>query len=277
MGLMDETFPIREALLFPQTYLRKEVAQAALSVLERILLLRPAEYPPPGIARKLASEGRVSFVYLPKLGERLKAFLDLVKGCEEWGEMMRSPENVSLFRGLPQFLEESVSDIKRALLGNSGNAVREEEDLRARLVLSLAERLDHKMEVLDEELRGLEEKSRFLSRMILGDTEGVRFPKWVAEPKEPHWRLYGIPERLSAWRSLADRVEGLPKALLVDQPEVLDEWTDFPKKTLIEREVSSSFLAVLFKFEVGIKGLLKGREEEGEAFVVYLKRDLSSE
>ncbi len=219
-----------EALLYPQTHLRRDLAEAALKVVDRLVLLRPAEYPPEGVAQALSEEGRVRFLYPPPLGDKLQAFLDLVSGYEEWGRMMRSPENVALFKGAPEPLEESVSDIKRALLGRPDKG--EDPVLSARVRLALAERLDARLEALDEELKSLEEKSRFLSRLIVGDTIEVRFPRWVVEPREPTWELPALKKRMAAWKALLPVLPELPETLFVDQPGVLEEWRDLAPETL---------------------------------------------
>ena len=236
---------LSEALLYPATYLREDLAELALRLVEQLVLLRPAEYPPEGVAKKLSEEGRVRFLYPPALGEKLKAFLDLVAGHEEWGLMMRTPENVALFKGFPQALEESVSDIKRALLGEEK---REDPLLSARIILALAERLDRKLESLDRELKNLEEKSRFLSRMILGEEpNGVRFARWVVEPKEPTRRLQALRERLIAWAKLSPRLSEVPEVLLVDQPDVVEEWKDFGPREFESFELEGSSARVLLQ------------------------------
>lgn len=226
------------ALLYPQTHLREDLAEVLLRVVEVPILLRPAEYPPRGVARKLAGEGRVHFLYPPPLGEKLSVFLDLVSGYEEWGRLMRSPENVALFKAAPETLEESVSDIKRALLGDSSR--REDPVLAARVRLALAERLDHYLEELDKELHELEEKSRFLSRMIVGDTTGVRFPEWVTEIREPGWELPALRERLAAWKTLLPLLPELPDTLVVDQPLLLEEWRDLSPEEVTVRPLGKN-------------------------------------
>jgi len=216
---------VMEALLYPQTYLRENLAERAFRALERLVLLRPAEYLPEGVARRLAQENRVRFLYPPPLGEKLETFLDLVAGYEEWGLMMRTPENVALFKAFPEPLEESVSDIKKALLGEKN---REDPLLSARILLALAERLDQKLESLDQELKGLEEKSQFLSRMIVGEELAeMRFPSWVIEIREPFWKLQALPQRMVAWARLVSVLPEIPEVFLVNQSEILEEWQDF--------------------------------------------------
>ncbi|RUM89162.1 MAG: hypothetical protein DSZ24_01860 [Thermodesulfatator sp.] len=226
-----------EALLYPQTYLRRDLAEQVFKVVDRLVLLRPAEYPPEGVARELLREGRVRLLYPPPLGERLQAFLDLVSGYEEWGQWMRDPENLALFKGLPEFAEESVSEIKRALVGDQSLG---EEDpvLRARVLLALAERLDARLEALDEELARLETRSRDLSRYILGDTIGVRFPRWVTEIQEPPLDLPALEVRLLAWARLVPLLPEIPETLFTDQVSLEEEWKEVSAKCLSEKTLT---------------------------------------
>ncbi len=261
-----------EALLYPQTYLREDLAQMALQVVSRLVLLRPAEYPPEGVASKLARESKVRYLYLPPLGEKLSVFLDLVQGYEEWGYMLRTPENVALFKGFPEPLEESVSDIKKALLGK--DEPQEDPLLTARILLALAERLDARLENLDRELQNLEEKTRFLSRMILGeDPSPSRFPRWVVEPREPHWKLPALAERMQAWRRLATLLTDFPSTLLLDQPEIIEEWADYPLQKISE-ESFEGFRLHTFRVSLSLPDLLRDGEKSssGETHLLFLER-----
>ena len=264
-----------EALLYPQTYLRRDLAEAALQTVEQLVLLRPAEYPPEGLARELNREGRVRFLTPPPLGERLKTFLDLIRGYEEWGLLMRYPENVALFKGSPGPLEESVSEIKRALRGED----QREDDpvLSARIILALAERLDHKLESLDEELKRLEEKSRFLSRMIVGDTIEVRFPRWVTEVREPHWELPALTERLRAWKKLLPVLPELPETLIVDQPALLEEWADLAPQKMGSRSLGPGLEVTEWLYPLSTRELLElppslPQNPSGKTRVYFLHR-----
>ena len=265
-----------EAILYPETYLREDLAELAFRIFERLVLLRPAEYPPEGVARKLSEEDRVRFLYPPPLGEKLKTFLDLVLGYEEWGLMMRTPENVALFKGFPEPLEESVSDIKRALLGEEK---KEDPMLSARIVLALAERLDQKLETLDRELKNLEEKSRFLSRMIIGeDLTQTRFTRWVVETREPSWKLHALPERMLAWARLVPALSEIPEVLLVDQTEILEEWGDFsPQEVEIFELEGCSARVRHLEYPVAPQALLAYPEvgltqSPGKTQVLFLER-----
>ncbi|QJA06586.1 hypothetical protein FVE67_07160 [Thermosulfurimonas marina] len=263
-----------EALLYPQTYLRRDLAERALQVVERLVLLRPAEYPPEGIAADLSREGRVRFLYPPPLGERLQAFVDLVSGYEEWGQWMRDPENLSLLKGLPEFAEESVLEIKRALVGEEGGR-QEDPVLKARVLLALAERLDARLEALDEESSRLEARSRELSFHILGDAIGVRFPRWVAEIREVSPELPGLKVRLLAWARLAPLLSEIPEIFLTDQAPLFEEWRDVPSEELSERSFSG-FRVQEVLYRTGPRSLLSLGEDPrapllpGSTRVVFL-------
>ena len=215
-----------EALLVPHTHLRFDLARLLLSVFDRVFLLQPTEAPPRGAFRELVEKGHVFLLTPPPLGEKLLWFERLIASYEEWGQMMRWPENVALFRSRPEVLEDTVAEIKAAILGKS--PPKEDPVLSARIILQLAQNLDQRLEELDFEYEDLKGYARRLSEFILGQDPTVRrFENWVVEEKEPSWELVKLEERLLAFSRLITLIEQLPTSSLVtDQWEVVENFID---------------------------------------------------
>ena len=211
-----------EALLIPHTHLRLDLAALLLAAFERLYLLQPTEAPPKGAFKELVAQGQVALLSPPPLGDKLPWFERLIASYEEWGNMMRWPENVSLFRARPEVLEESVSEIKAAILGKPER--REDPLLKARVILQLAQNLDQRLEELDFEYNFLKEQAGKLSSFILGNDPTVkRFESWMTNLVEPSWELSNLRERLLAWARLFLEIESHPNILVSDQIEVLEE------------------------------------------------------
>ncbi len=215
-----------EALLVPHTYLRLDLARLLLSLFDKIFLLQPTEAEPQTAFKELVTRGHVALLTPPPLGEKLVWFERLIRSYEEWGQMMRWPENVALFRARPEVLEETVSEIKAAITGNS--PPKEDPDFTARVVLQLAQNLDQRLEELDFEYEDLKQHARRLSDFILGQDPTVRrFENWVTEGQEPQWELVNLEERFLAFARLVRLLKTLPTSNLVtDQWKVLETLVD---------------------------------------------------
>ncbi len=215
-----------KALLIPHTHLRLDLAELLLAAFDQIILLQPTEAPPKGAFAELLEKNLVTTINPPPLGEKLVWFERLIASYEEWGQMMRWPENVAMFRSRPEVLEETVSEIKAAILGTPQK--QEDPDLKARIILQLAQNLDRRLEELDFEYEDLKNHARRLSDFILGQDPTVRrFEKWVVEEKEPSWQLTNLQERLLAFaRLLKLRGEIPTENLVTDQWEVVETFLD---------------------------------------------------
>ncbi len=218
-----------EALLMPHTHLRLDLAALLLTAFERLYLLQPTEALPKGAFKELVAQGQVRLLTPPPLGDKLLWFERLIASYEEWGNMMRWPENVSLFRARPEVLEESVSEIKAAILGRPEK--REDPLLKARVILQLAQNLDQRLEELDFEYDFLKEQAGKLSSFILGNDPTVkRFESWMTNLVEPSWELPNLRERLLAWARLFLEIDSTPKIFVSDQIEVLEELLELTPK-----------------------------------------------
>ncbi len=214
-----------KALLVPHTYIRMDLATLALAFFDRLVLLQPSEKKPEAPFAKLIETGLIQIITPPPFGERLVWFERLVKSYEEWGLMMRWPENVSMFKAWPEAVEESVSEIKAELQGRK----RTEDDptLRARVILQLAFDLDKRLEELDQEYEHLQAKAMRLTDFVLGsDPVKPHFPRWVVEGREPNLELPGLAERLKAYAVLTPLLSDLPPMITTDQVEVVEDLLD---------------------------------------------------
>jgi len=218
------------ALLIPHTHLRLDLAELLLAAFDQIILLQPTEAKPKGAFQELVERKLVDISTPPPLGEKLVWFERLISSYEEWGQMMRWPENVAMFRSRPEVLEETVSDIKAAILG--GPQKREDPDLKARIILQLAQNLDQRLEELDSEYEDLKRHARRLSDFILGQDPTIRrFEKWVIEGQEPPWQLTNLEERLLAFARLLKLIGKVPtENLVTDQWDVVETFLDLAPK-----------------------------------------------
>lgn len=221
----------RVALLYPHTYLRQDLAGLAFCFFDQLILLQPSEKRPVHLSTFL-EDGLLQLVTPPPFGEKLDWFERLVKSYEEWGQMMRWPENLSMFKAWPEAVEESVSEIKALLLGKEPGA-KEDPVLKARVILQLAHDLDKRLEELDQEYESLRKRASKLAEFVLGIDPGPKsFPKWVTEGQEPHWELMALKERLRAWSVLVPLLPSLPSWVLTDQWPVVEEILDLVGKDL---------------------------------------------
>jgi len=220
---------LRKALIYPHTHLRLDLASLLLAVFEKVVILQPSEALPQAAFASLVSKGWVEIITPPPFGEKLPWFERLVASYEEWGQMMRWPENVSLFKAWPEAVEESVAEIKQALTGRTDQ--QDDPILRARVVLQLAQNLDQKLEELDFEFERLKEQASRLSDFVVGyDPTLQRFPHWITEGREPNWELQGLPERMRAFARLLPLVGEIPSILATDQVEVRDTLLDLAQE-----------------------------------------------
>ncbi len=216
----------RIALLYPHTYLRQDLACLALALFDRLVMLQPSEKEPQAWWSRLIKLGRLKIITPPPFGEKLPWFERLVSSYEEWGQMMRWPENVSMFKAWPEAVEESVADIKAALLGRD-SAQKEDPVLKARVILQLAHDLDQRLEELDQEYESLRQRASKLAEFVLGkDPTERHFPRWIVEGQEPHWDMLGLLERLRAWAVLVLLLPDLPNWVTTDQWAVVEELLD---------------------------------------------------
>ncbi len=264
------------ALLVPHTYIRMDLATLALAFFDRLVLLQPSEKKPEAPFAKLIEAGLIEIVSPPPFGERLIWFERLVKSYEEWGLMMRWPENVSMFKAWPEAVEESVSEIKAELQGRK--KVEDDPILRARVILQLAFDLDKRLEELDQEYEALQAKALKLTDFVLGsDPVKPRFPKWVVEGREPNWELQGLSERIKAYAVLTPLLPDLPSMITTDQLEVAENlldvcpekerlgsmaiqplsWQDLPEAVLEKRRLRDTP-----EGNQKIQALIEGRLEE---------------
>ncbi len=216
----------RIALLYPHTYLRQDLACLALAFFDGLVLLQPSEKEPQAPWARLVEKGLVKLVSPPPFGDKLPWFERLVRSYEEWGQMMRWPENVSMFKAWPEAVEESVAEIKAALVGRDPEQ-REDPVLKARVILQLAHDLDKRLEELDQEYESLRQRASKLAEFVLGkDPTERHFPRWIAEGQEPHWEMMGLEERLRAWAVLVPLLPELPSWVATDQWPVVEELLD---------------------------------------------------
>ncbi len=218
-----------EALLFPHTYLRLDLAHLLLSVFDKIYLLQPTEAKPEGAFEELISKGIVIPLAPPPLKGKLIWFKRLIASYEEWGNMMRWPENVSLFKARPEVLEETVAEIKAAILGKDQK--KEDPVFKARVILQLAQNLDRRLEELDFEYKFLKEQADRLSNFILGNDPTVkRSQNWITMGIEPSWELANLHERVLAAARLLLLTELPTNILVTDQLEIIETCLDlFPE------------------------------------------------
>ncbi len=212
-------------MLIPHTHLRLNLANLLLLAFERLYLLQPTEAPPGGAFKELVDKGVVKIICPPPLGEKLVWFEQLITAYEEWGNMMRWPENVSLFKARPEVLEETVSEIKAAILGKEPQ--KEDPVFKARVILQLAQNLDQRLEELDFEYEFLKEQANKLANFILGHDPTVRrFENWVTHGIEISWELPNVKERLMAAARLLLMVQWPTNILVTDQIEVTETLLD---------------------------------------------------
>lgn len=270
----------RKALLYPHTYVREDLATLALAFFDRLVLLQPSEKRPEAPFAKLVEAGLLQIITPPPFGEQLVWFERLVRSYEEWGQMMRWPENVSMFKAWPEAVEESVSEIKAALLGRNPS---QEDDpiLKARVILQLAHDLDQRLEELDQEYESLRQRASRLTEFVLGkDPVEQRFPQWIVEGRDPNWEMQGLKERLRAYAALAPLLPELPPSVVTDQWPVVEELLDFAPDA---KRLGSLRLSPLSPLELPETVLHKKRPldtPEGEAKVQALlagQRDESRE
>ncbi len=228
-----------EALLFPHTYLRLDLASLLLAVFDRVVLLQPSEAKPEGPFVQLIEKDMVRLLTPPPLGDKLPWFQRLVHAYEEWGQMMRWPENVSMFKAWPEAVEESVTEIKAEILGQRRST--DDPILRARVILQLAQNLDHRLEELDFEYEKLKHQAQRLSDFVVGQDPTLRrFPQWIVEGKEAHGELPGLEERLKAYAKLVPLLPSIPHCLATDQIEIRDRLLDLAPN--IEKRGSFSLM-----------------------------------
>ncbi len=268
-----------EALIYPHTHLRLDLASLVLAVFEKVALLQPSEAPPKGAFAKLISKGWVEIITPPPFGEKLLWFERLVASYEEWGQMMRWPENVSLFKAWPEAVEESVAEIKTAILGRSDQ--QDDPILRARVLLQLAQNLDQRLEELDFEFERLKEQAARLSDFVVGkDPTLKRFPHWIVEGREPNWELQGMEERMRAFARLVPLLGELPEIIATDQIEVRDTLLDLAQEPrnkgripLVPVDLEGDREPVLRQNRQRLEALLKGvaepEPEEGPKVEVW--------
>ena len=218
-----------EALIFPHTHLRLDFASLVLALFDRVVLLQPSEAKPEGAFASLVEKGLVRIITPPPFGEKLAWFQRLVQSYEEWGQMMRWPENVSMFKAWPEAVEDTVAEIKAEILGRKD--AQDDPILRARVILQLAQDLDRRLEELDFEYERLREQAQRLSDFVVGqDPTLKRFPQWIVEGREPNWELPGLSERLKAYAKLIPLLPEIPSRLATDQLEVKDSFLDLVPK-----------------------------------------------
>ncbi len=219
-----------KALLYPHTYIRMDLASLVFSFIDSLVLLQPSEKTPDAPWTKLLEKGLIQIITPPPFGKKLVWFEQLVKSYEEWGLMMRWPENVSIFKSWPEAVEETVSEIKAELLGKK-KPQQDDPILRARVILQLAYNLDKRLEELDQEYEILRSQATRLTEFILGqELVELRFPKWVIEGQEPNWILQGIEERIKAYALLIYLVPEIPNIILTDQIGAKEELIDACEK-----------------------------------------------
>ncbi|WP_041434463.1 hypothetical protein [Thermodesulfatator indicus] len=224
---MEEKAELK-ALLAPQTHLRLDLAALLLAAFDKIILLQPTEAVPEGPFTELVAKGLVETITPKPLGEeKLVWFKRLIASYEEWGQMMRWPENVAMFKSRPEVLEETVSEIKAQILGEDKPKV--DPDLQARILLQLAQNLDRRLEELDFEYQDLKAHAEKLSEFIVGQDPTLRrFPDWVIEGKEISLELPNIQERMLAFAHLISMFDELPTVNIVsDQPDLVETFIDF--------------------------------------------------
>ncbi len=193
--------------------------------MDSIVLLQPSEKKSKAPWAKLAETGLVKIITPPSFGERLVWFERLVNSYEEWGLMMRWPENVSIFKAWPEAVEETVSEIKAKLLGKE--KPKDDPILLARVILQLAHNLDQRMEELDQEYEILQSQASRLTEFVLGqDLIELRFPKWIVQGQELTWNLQGIKERIKAYATLISLLPKIPNIIVTDQIEAMEELID---------------------------------------------------
>ncbi|OAG27594.1 hypothetical protein [Thermodesulfatator autotrophicus] len=216
-----------KVLLAPQTHLRLDLAAFLLAAFDKIVLLQPTEAPPEGHFSELVNKGLVEIIVPCPLGEeKLTWFNRLIASYEEWGQMMRWPENVAMFKVRPEVLEETVSEIKAQILGEEKN--KPDPDLQARIILQLAQNLDRRLEELDFEYQDLKAHAERLSSFIVGQDPTLRrFPDWVIEGQEISVELPNVKERMLAFAHLIAKFTELPLENIVsDQPELIETFLD---------------------------------------------------
>ncbi|WP_028845760.1 hypothetical protein [Thermodesulfatator atlanticus] len=223
---MEEILELK-AILAPQTHLRLDLAGLLLAAFDKIILLQPTEEKPKGPVEDLIKKGLVEIITPPPLGEKLPWFQRLIASYEEWGQMMRWPENVAMFKTRPEVLEETVSEIKAQILGKEQD--KPNPDLQARIILQLAQNLDKRLEELDFEYQDLKSHAERLADFIVGHDPTIRrFPDWVIEGKETSHELPNLKERMLAFAHLIGLIDELPSNKIVsDQLELIESFLDF--------------------------------------------------
>ena len=205
-----------EPLIYPVNYLRHNTINALSLIFKSVSVLSPTEDEElsPAMAPGMSTGMYVHRIVTSPLDKKLKRFRKILEQMRTWGRQM-GLDNKSVAESVHTDAFQPASESISAILSSIKKKKVEDPLLKTRVFLQVALENDMQDDLLEIEIKRLEEKRHKLTEIMGGDPHEEEPSAAIpTEPPPPH--LYGIkmlnmPEkRIKAWMKLANRYKDVP-------------------------------------------------------------------